>query len=374
MQARTIKMLQIAIPTMSLSRPGLHPLDDKLRTAAHHGFQGIELFIDDLAHLASTSFNNSLPLAASHISALAASLNLSIICLQPFSFYEGLLDRSQTTTLLTQKLPLWFSLARILNTTLIQIPANFLPNDPVTNQPRTSGDKALIVADLQTIADLGAPHGFRFVYEALCWSSHINTWQASWDIVQRVNRPNFGLCLDTFNIAGRIYADPAAVSGKTPDAESAVADSMSTLRSAIMSGELDMQKIFYVQLVDGERLAAPLDEDHEFHVPGQPARMSWSRNARLFPCEEDRGGYLPVLEIARVFFECGFDGWVSLELFSRTCNDSDPGTPGVHARRGMESWKKVVRALRLDFDVSGVNADANAGKVKAVEGPVQHRL
>ncbi|BCS25903.1 sugar phosphate isomerase/epimerase family protein [Aspergillus puulaauensis] len=374
--------LKIGIPTMSLSRPGLHLLDDKLRTAAQHGFQGIELFIDDLTHLASTKFNNSLLAAAKHTSALAQSLNLTIICLQPFGFYEGLLDRTQTTTLLTQKLPLWFSLAKTLNTDLIQIPANFLQNDPDTGAPRTTGDLHTIVTDLQQIADIGAAQGFRFVYEALCWSTHINTWEASWEVVHRVNRPNFGLCLDSFNIAGRIYADPESPSGKTADADAAVAQSIRTLRGKVSSGELDIKKIFYIQLVDGERLSAPLDESHPFYVAGQPARMNWSRNARLFPCEEERGGYLPVLEIARAFFEIGFEGWVSLELFSRTCNDVDPATPAVHAARGMESWRKVVRALGLGVEVPGpvrrdgrdYNANGKSASAHVEEGLVQHRL
>lgn len=373
--------LKIGIPTMSLSKPGLHSLDHKLRVAAAYGFTGIELFIDDLSHFASSSFNGSLTQAAKYISSLAKQLNLTFICLQPFGFYEGLVDRNQTTYLLTEKLPLWFAIARILGTDLIQIPANFLQNDPVTGAARTSGDMRLIVSDLQTIADIGAKQGFRFVYEALCWSTHVDTWEAAWNVVKLVDRENFGICLDSFNIAGRIYADPASVTGKTPDAEQAVAKSMATLRSLVSSGELDIRKIFYIQLVDGERLSAPLDEKHPFHVDGQPPRMSWSRNARLFPCEEERGGYLPVLEIARAFFEIGFEGWVSLELFSRTCNDPDVNTVGEHARRGIDSWRRVVAALGLDVEVPApvaVNVSMNGKERVEVqvqeELAVQHRL
>ncbi|KAL5002670.1 xylose isomerase-like protein [Aspergillus recurvatus] len=367
--------LKIGIPTMSLSKPGLHPLDHKLHVAAAHGFTGIELFIDDLSHFASSSFNGSLTQAAKYTSSLAKQLNLTFICLQPFGFYEGLIDRTQTTYLLSEKLPLWFELARILDTDLIQIPANFLQNDPVTGAARTSGDMRLIVSDLQTIADIGAKQGFRFVYEALCWSTHVDTWEAAWNVVKLVDRENFGICLDSFNIAGRIYADPASVTGKTRNAKEAVAESMAMLRSLVASGELDIRKIFYIQLVDGERLSEPLDEKHPFYVDGQPARMSWSRNARLFPCEEERGGYLPVLEIARAFFGIGFEGWVSLELFSRTCNNPDVKTVGEHARRGMESWRRVVAALGLDVEVPGpVAVNGNLGSRVQEELAVQHRL
>ncbi|KAL3470597.1 xylose isomerase-like protein [Aspergillus californicus] len=372
----TTNNYKIGIPTMSLSRPGLHPLPDKLHSAALHGFQGIELFIDDLTHLATTQFNSSLLLAATHTASLCKHLGLEIICLQPFGFYEGLLDRTQTTALLTEKLPLWFDLARILETDLIQIPANFLANDPTTGNPQTTGDRAVIVSDLQRIADIGAPQGFRFVYEALCWSTHIDTWESAWEVVSAVNRPNFGLCLDSFNMGGRIYADPEAVDGKTADAETAMASSIARLRSWAASGKLDIKKIFYIQLVDGERLSAPLDASHPFYVAGQPARMNWSRNARLFPCEEERGGYLPVLEMARAFFEIGFEGWVSLELFSRTCGDPRDETHGEHAERGMESWRRVVRALGLEVEVPGSVSVAESQRRlgMVVDGPVQHRL
>ncbi|KAL4886481.1 xylose isomerase-like protein [Aspergillus karnatakaensis] len=345
--------LKIGIPTMSLGRPGLHPLDSKLRDAATQGFEGIELFIDDLTHHANTQFAGSLHSAAKHISALCKNLNLTIICLQPFAFYEGLLDRTQTNTLLTEKLPLWFDLVDILDTDMIQIPANFLANDPNTNEPRTTGNLDVIVSDLQTIADLGRSRNrnIRFVYEALCWSTHVDTWEAAWNVVSLVNRDNFGLCLDSFNLAGRIYADPEAVSGKTRDAEEATSKSLQLLLDKARDGTLDVSKIFYIQLVDGERLSSPLTADHEFYVPGQPARMNWSRNARLFPCEEERGGYLPVLECARAFLEIGFEGWVSLELFSRTCNDADVGVPRAHAERGMRSWGRVVERLGLDVAV-----------------------
>ncbi|KAL5336995.1 xylose isomerase-like protein [Aspergillus crustosus] len=377
--------LQIAIPTMSLGRPGLHPLDDKLRVAAAHGFTGIELFIDDLTHHASTRFHNSLHAASQHISSLCKSLNLTIICLQPFAFYEGLLDRTQRDRLLTSKLQTWLELVDILHTDMIQIPANFLQNDPATNSPQTTGDLDTIVADLQTIADLGSARKgpkIRFVYEALCWSTHIDTWEAAWSVVERVNRPNFGLCLDSFNLAGRIYADPEAPNGKTRDAENAVETSMNTLRSWTKSGKLDVNKIFYIQLVDGERLSAPLNQDHPFYVANQPARMNWSRNARLFPCEEERGGYLPVLEITRAFLETGFEGWVSLELFSRTCNDVDPGVPGEHARRGMEGWRRVVARLDLDVMVPGalsvdgerVGGSKKGGREEVGQEVVMHRL
>jgi 4-hydroxyphenylpyruvate dioxygenase len=149
--------------------------------------------------------------------------------------------------------------------------------------------------------------------------------------------------LDTFNIAGRIWADPASLDGMNPNADAVLKASMNRLVERV-----DVRKVFYVQVVDAERLSRPLVEGHEFYVPEQPARMSWSRNCRLFALEEERGGYLPVVEIARVMFDkLGYEGWVSLELFSRTMADSSPGTPKEHAKRGSESWKKLQGVLDI---------------------------
>lgn len=329
---------------MSLGRPWVHGLPGKLREAARCGFEGIELFYEDLECLAHTDHGGRVLSAAIQTRQLCDSLHLTVVNIQPFSFYEGLLDRNARDRMLKEKLPLWFRLVDILGTDLIQVPSNFLLRDQETGAVQTTGDISIIVSDLQDLADLGLRHSppIRFAYEALAWSNHIDTWEQAWDVVQRVDRPNFGICLDTFNLAGRIYADPSSPTGKTPNADAALRESIARLPAIV-----DPAKVFFLQIVDGERLAEPLDENHEYHVPGQPVRMSWSRNARLFPFEEDRGGYLPVVDVARSFFATGFEGWVSLELFSRTLANPDPETPKEHARRGMESYMKLERVLGL---------------------------
>ena len=168
-----------------------------------------------------------------------------------------------------------------------------------------------IVSDLRLVADMGLERSppIRFNYENLCWSTYIDTWEKCWDVVRRVDRPNFGICLDTFNILGRIYADPAAASGRTVDAEAHTRASIARLVQTI-----DVRKVYFLQVVDAERLAAPLDNVHDFYVEGQPARMSWSRNCRLFYGEEERGAYLPVRELlGAIVGQLGFRGWVARE-------------------------------------------------------------
>ncbi|KAB5584927.1 putative dehydroshikimate dehydratase [Coniochaeta sp. 2T2.1] len=350
---------QLAISSMSLGRCFAgHALNHRLDMAQKYGYKGIELFYEDLAYLAehlSPEDSTCGPSAAAQMAAagqiytMCHNRGLQIICLQPFLHYDGLVDRTQHERHL-EKLELWVQLARVLKTDIIQVPANFLPAELVTD------DINLIVSDLRKVADYGLAQcpPIRFAYESLCWSTRVDTWERCWDVVQRVDRSNFGMCLDTFNIAGRIYADPESPTGRVPGAEQAVRDSIRRLVA-----EVDVKKVFYVQVVDAERLEAPLVEGHPFYSPDQPARMSWSRNCRLFYGEHDHGAYLPVKDIAAAFFHgLGYEGWVSLELFNRRMADEGPEVPEELANRGAISWNKLVRDVKL----SGATSVATASR------------
>ncbi|KAH8881470.1 putative dehydroshikimate dehydratase [Thozetella sp. PMI_491] len=342
---------RLAITSMSLGRCWAgHTLAHRLDLAQKYGYTGIELFHEDLADIADQLSRQSptpLPQATAELAAarliyqMCQSRGIEVLCLQPFMHYEGLLDRAEHARRIEQ-LHLWIELAHELHTDIIQIPCNFLPADQVTE------DLGLIVSDLQEVADIGlaASPPIRYVYESLCWGTRVDTWERCWEVVQRVDRPNFGICLDSFNIAGRIYADPASLTGRTPDAEQVVRDSI-----ARMVADIDIRKVFYVQIVDAERLAEPLVEGHQFYNAEQPTRMSWSRNCRLFYGEKERGAYLPIKDIATAFFRTlGFEGWVSLELFNRRMGDADPKVPEELAQRGAISWAKLVKDMKLNVE------------------------
>lgn len=155
-----------------------------------------------------------------------------------------------------------------------------------------------------------------------------------------VDRANFGTCLDAFNICGREFADPAAHDGRMLDAERALGASLERMR--------DVKKVFLVQVADAERMREPLVEGLSFHIDGQPTRMSWSRNARLFPGEEDKGAYLPVLDVLRAITGqdvLGYDGWISSETISRTLVDPRPEVVKEHAQRAEISWRWMEKEL-----------------------------
>lgn len=174
-------------------------------------------------------------------------------------------------------------------------------------RPRHHGTKI-------TTQDLGSrrPLPIRFVYEPMCWSTTNYTWQQGWNIIQKVARPNFGAVLDAFHVAGHEYADPTAEGGVRPDGVIRLQASLEELVKTIPG-----DRVFYIQIVDAERLSPPLaalgskdGSKSPYYVEGQHPCMSWSRNCRLFPYEEDRGGFMPIEQVTKAFLATGFKGWV----------------------------------------------------------------
>lgn len=366
------------IASQSLGNPQHHGIYKKLQAAASCGMRSVEIFFEDIEQLAQAFEADQnvidpkfqIPLTQQqyrhlkphqHILLQCASQirqwcfesypnapSLDIICLQPFMHFEGLIDRAERASRF-EKLHFWIQVAQHLGTTLIQIPSNFLPAWQITC------DRSTIVADLREAAQIGAAQTppIRFAHEALCWGTHTDTWDAAWDIVKAVDMPNFGTCLDTFNLAGRVYADPTNQLGVNQDAEVAISESIQKLRQTFSDPE-NLAKVFYVELCDGEVLSEPISPQHAWYDPEQPARMTWSRNARLFPFETDRKeaaaqgrnvGYLPVTEIFDALLEVDYEGYISFEVFNRSLNQPEPTVITHHAARAQESWRRCAEYI-----------------------------
>jgi 4-hydroxyphenylpyruvate dioxygenase len=327
-----------AIATVSLGRSSAgHTLFRKLQQAANHSFEGIELFYECFEHHAQSlpgGLNeDNLLLAAKQTRQECDRLHLEIVSLQPFLFAEGLVS-PQARQEIIDKLRFWFKLAKVLGTDLIQIPTNFL-------QDGTTGDVETIAADLTAFARLGLAESpvVRFAYEGISWGTHIDTWEGTWEMVKRVDLPNFGLCLDTFHIAGRVWADPSSPTGRNANGDADLAASLHR-----MTDELDIRKVFYIQVGDAQKLDPPLRPGHDMYVADQPARMTWSRNARLFPFETDKGAYMPVTEVLDVLIsKKGYRGWVSFETFSSEFFVKDASVPVQWAQRAKRSWDVLVK-------------------------------
>ena len=367
----TMVVCRLAVSSLSLGRASVHDLPTKLFQAEKYRIEGIELFHEDLEHVAKAlpgGLTQENEIRAAHIiRRLCDESSITIICLQPFWYDEGVRDPTEHLSRIAQ-LKHRLQLVRILRTDIILIPSTFLSADLLFHHLSIS------VADLREAAELGAQQNppVRLAYEGLCWGTHVNTWEACWEMVKRVDRPNFGICLDTFNIAGQAYGDPATPSGKTPNAETDLSTSMERLARTI-----DVEKVFLVQIADGERLHSPLVEDHEYYVDGQAARMSWSRNCRLFYGEEDKRAYLPIKDVAQAIFQgLGFRGWIIMEVFNRSLWDPNPATPAEHAKRVAKAWDKLVKDCNLEIAAQKApaqKAPAQKASAKRVCRPAESR-
>ncbi|GIZ47511.1 hypothetical protein CKM354_001060000 [Cercospora kikuchii] len=349
--------LRSAISSQSLGLPGTHALFPKLKAASEAGFQGVEIFFDDLNVLANVyaqerledhgatervgggedgeAGESDLLKAAADVRGWCEGFGLKIVAIQPFRDFEGLKSASEYQKRISD-FKLWLRLCRTLGTQTILIPSNTLQADEL--------DESRIVPALQEAADLAAAAdpAVQIAFEALAWGTLVNTWDQAYSYVLEADRENLGICIDTFNLSGKVYADPTSPDGLISNGEQ---DFESSIRQ--LKGTVDEKKIFYVQFVDGERLEKPLVEGHPWFKEDQPARMTWSRNARCFAFEKE--GYLPVKRIMEgLVKDLGYEGWVSSEVFHRDLADEEREIPVKFAGRGMESWRRLQRELGVE--------------------------
>ncbi|KAF9075067.1 4-hydroxyphenylpyruvate dioxygenase [Rhodocollybia butyracea] len=346
-----LSKLPIVIASMSLGRAAVHDLEPKLAAAQEAGFDGIEVFWEDLVYhaknyvsskqredLSALELNEeAMVKSAEQCKALCDKHGLSVLVLQPFTNYDGLVDKEKHEMMIA-KMGVFIKVAKALGTDMIQIPSQM-------DSAGTTGEIDKIIQDITEIGHLGLREDppIRFAYEALSWGAHVNLWQQAWEVVDRVNLPNVGTVLDTYHILANVYGDPTRSSGQR---EAGPADLAMSLNEMSRAGPNLVKKIFYIQLSDAERLDPPLSPSHPFWDPEMKTRMMWSRNARLFPCEPELGGYLPVKDVAKVLFEdIGYRGTVSLEVFSRSMFEPGERVPEEHAQRGMKSWRNMLSEL-----------------------------
>jgi 4-hydroxyphenylpyruvate dioxygenase len=343
-RAAVLQKLPVAVASMCMGRAtGGHSLEDKVKACADAGFQGIELFYEciklpsqrDVA-AGDGTFEENLIKYCRKFRALCDQHGLQVIVMQPLKNYEGLISRERHDKKI-RKVKRYIEYCKILGCDIILIPSMFW-DDPALTE---GGDR--VVRDFRELADLGAAQTppIRFAYETMAWGGHVDTWQKAWQVVQQVDRPNFGICLDTYHILARVYGDPTIPGSEPPGAmEALLADCREMART------LTVDKIIYVQMSDAVRLDPPLSPTHPWYRPEQKPWMQWSRNGRIFPFEPENGGFMPAHEILRTaVFELGFRGWVSMEMFHASMAEPTPGLPAKQGERAMRSWKKIVEKL-----------------------------
>ncbi|KAL9127640.1 MAG: hypothetical protein Q9217_003531 [Psora testacea] len=315
------------------------PLPEKLGAIAGAGWQGIELGFPDLLSFASQNLGRDvgpqefdlLCNSGKEVKRLCGELGLKIVMLQPFSNFEGWKPESEERKDAFRRAKGWIRIMEAIGCNMLQVGSS---DSPAITTARDS-----IVSDLKKLADLLSPHGFRLAYENWCWSSHAPDWRDAWDIVKEIDRPNVGLCLDTFQTAGGEWADPTTESGLIEDRGSREEMEKVFQRSLHdLSVTIPADKIYILQISDAYKTRVQSTPDDS----GLRPRGQWSSCLRPMPFD---GGYLPVVEVAKAVLKTGFRGWFSMEIFDGgpAGDDQDwKDMPGF-AKKAMQSHERLLK-------------------------------
>ena len=282
--------MQRSIATVSLSGT----LSEKLEAIAAAGFDGVEIFENDLL------YDDGSPRS---IRQMCADLGLAITLFQPFRDFEGCRrDRLQRNI---DRVERKFDLMQELGTDLVLVCSNTATD--------SLGDERILLDDLSLLAERAGARNLRIGYEALAWGRHVNTWQQVWNLVRQVDHPALGVLLDSFHTLS-LKGDPSAIA------------------------QIPGDKIFFVQMADAPLLAMDV--------------LEWSRHFRCFPGqgEFDLAGFLaPILR-------SGYTGPLSLEIFNDGFRAAPPRANAADGLRSLLYLEEKTRKL-LEKDAEPINTD-----------------
>jgi 4-hydroxyphenylpyruvate dioxygenase len=242
--------MRSSIATVSISGT----LEGKLRAVADAGFDGAEIFENDLL---------SFPGSPRDVGSAIRDLGMECTLFQPFRDLEGMPPEQRERAL--DRMERKFDVMAELGTDLILLCSNC--------SPLSSDDRSRMVDDLSELGERAAKRNMRVGYEALAWGRHIWDHRDAWSLVRDVDHPNIGLILDSFH----------SLSRKVPSAS---------------IGDIRADKLFLVQVAD----APVLDMDY----------LSWSRHFRNMPGQGD----FPLTDWAEAIHRIGYVGYWSLEIFN----------------------------------------------------------
>jgi len=297
--------MQRSIATVSLSGT----LPEKLEAVAAAGFDGVEIFENDLLYYDGSPRN---------VRQICADLGIAITLFQPFRDFEGCRrDRLQRNVDRAERK---FDLMQDLGTDLVLLCSNTASD--------SLGDERILLDDLALLAERAGARDLRIGYEALAWGRHVNTWQQVWDLVRQVDHPALGVLLDSFHTLS-LKGDPTAIA------------------------QIPGDKIFFVQMADAPVLAMDV--------------LEWSRHFRCFPGqgEFDLPGFLaPILK-------SGYTGPLSLEIFNDGFRAAPPRANAADGLRSLLYLEEKTREL-LDREAQPVApqllfSPSEAGRYDGVE-------
>ncbi|KAJ5467187.1 hypothetical protein N7475_004939 [Penicillium sp. IBT 31633x] len=341
----SLQKIPLAYASCSIGCSSSDTLPRRLQAISEAGFTAIELSFPDILDfgeqitgqtIAPDNYPEILPVA-SDIRKLCEEYGLSIMMLQPFSNFEGWVKGSMDREEAFARATGWMEVMNVVGTDLMQVGATDTPETAIKTE------RDAIVSDLRALSDILAKRNFRLAYENWCWSTHAPGWKGVWEIVKAVDRPNCGLCLDTFQTAGSEWGDPTTESGLIESVSESELRKRFDASMEELATSVPADKIYLLQISDAYKVSPPLEDKT---IAGLRPRGRWSHDYRPMPYD---GGYLPIEDVAKAVLKTGFRGWFSMEIF-----DSGPqGTGkkyemGPFAAKAMDSMQKLLKNCATD--------------------------
>ncbi|KAF2740386.1 xylose isomerase-like protein [Polyplosphaeria fusca] len=324
------------------------PLLERLDAISSAKFTAIELSFPDilsfgfqhLGHDIDPKNFDELCIVAEAIKKQCQQRELGIMMLQPFSNFEGWPKDSDERKDAFDRAEGWIRIMRACGTDMLQVGSSDTPLDKL--------DGKNIIPDLRQLADMLNEHGFKLAYENWCWSSHAPDWLDVWNIVKAVERPNIGLCLDTFQTAGGEWADPTTSSGRIEDVPEEQLEKQFHQSLRDLTKSVPKDKIYLLQISDAYQSPPPFSTKTD--ESGLRPRGRWSHDFRPLPYN---GGYLPVAAVTKAVLQTGFRGWFSYEVF-------DGGPDGKGTDIDLAAYTQIARNVhdKLLAECSGMDVSS----------------
>jgi len=352
---KSVDLIAAAYATASAGMHPSHTLPLKLQAIADAGFKWTEVAMPDLEQYAESRFKGFQKLdasgsgdldmlveAAEEIHKRCLQLGLHVLTLMPFDKFEGYEDASKLDQNL-QRARAWFKVMKALDCQMLQVGSS--------NDPDITSDFDIMARDLQALAVEAASQNppIRIAYEMWAWGTYVNSWEHVWEICKRVDMPNFGMCLDTFQISATHYASavalPSSLNNTVPPPQTTLASSLEALTSVLSE---HTSKIFYLQISDGA-LVDPSTLSKKAAEQGIHALYAWSNEYRPLLFQGDGlGGFLPVMNVISAVLRTGWRGPWSYEVFY--AEDQKKGDLDVPVRWAMQAMSCHEHILQMLSD------------------------
>jgi sugar phosphate isomerase/epimerase len=181
-----------------------------------------------------------------------------------------------------------------------------------TTSAHAADDRDRFVADLRKLAMLAIPFRIDVAFEALSWGRFVSDVTAAWELVERADRHNLGLAIDSYHMLA---------TGTPVDALE----------------DVDPRKVLFVQLADFMWQSTPTPDE----------RRETARHFRVFPGEGVHSAAIG--DLMRALDALGYEGDYSFEVFNDDYVQLPLATVAARARQSVQWLMRQVPNRSLPF-------------------------